>query len=141
QTATIASALPFAIVMLFMCWGLARALRLEVVKRDRLQGAMLAPRVAIRPVSWEVRLARIIHHPTYEEVMRFFNSIVEPALKRVENEFTKRGLEATVSRDDNDRVWIEVNHGDEVDFFYSVHARPYIPPSFVMRDTSAKRGK
>lgn len=141
QTATIASALPFAIVMLLMCWGLARALRLEVVKRDRLQGAMLAPRVAIRPVSWEMRLARIIHHPTYEEVMRFFNNMVEPALKRVENEFTKRGLEATVSRDDSDRVWIEVNHGDEVDFFYSVHARPYIPPSFAMRDTTAKRGK
>jgi choline/glycine/proline betaine transport protein len=141
QTATIASALPFAIVMLLMCWGLLRALRLEVMKRDRLQSAMLAPRVDIRPVSWEMRLARIIHHPSFEEVIRFFNNMVEPALKRVESEFTKRGLAARVSRDDNDRIWIEVNHGDEVDFFYSVHARPYTPPSFAMRDTTAKRSK
>ncbi|MGB3612076.1 MAG: choline BCCT transporter BetT [Cellvibrio sp.] len=141
QTATIASALPFAIVMLLMCWGLMRALRLEGLKRDRLQSAMIAPRVAIRPVSWEKRLARIIHHPTYDELKQFFDNIVEPALKRVEGEFTKRGLEASVSRDESDRIWIEVNHGEEVDFFYSVHARPYTPPSFAMRDTSARRGK
>jgi choline/carnitine/betaine transport len=141
QTATIASALPFAIVMLLMCWGLSRALRLEVLKRDRLQSAMIAPRVAIRPVSWEKRLARIIHHPTYSELKQFFDNVVEPALKRVESEFAKRGLEASVSRDESDRIWIEVNHGEEVDFFYSVHARPYTPPSFAMRDTSARRGK
>lgn len=141
QTATIASALPFAIVMLLMCWGLSRALRLEVLKRDRLQSAMIAPRVAIRPVSWEKRLARIIHHPTYSELKQFFDNVVEPALKRVESEFAKRGLEAGVSRDESDRIWIEVNHGEEVDFFYSVHARPYTPPSFAMRDTSARRGK
>ncbi len=141
QTATIASALPFAIVMLLMCWGLTRALRLEVLKRDRLQGAMLAPRVGIRPVSWEMRLARIIHQPTYDELRQFFDRIVEPALKRVESEFAKRGLTAHVGREESDRIWIEVNHGEEVDFFYSVHARPYTPPSFAMRDTSAKRGK
>lgn len=141
QTATIASALPFAIVMLLMCWGLMRALRLEGLKRDRLQSAMIAPRVAIRPVSWEKRLARIIHHPTYSELKQFFDNVVEPALKRVESEFAKRGLEASVSRDESDRIWIEVNHGEEVDFFYSVHARPYTPPSFAMRDTSARRGK
>lgn len=141
QTATIASALPFAMVMLLMCWGLARALRLEVLKRDRLQGAMLAPRVGIRPVSWEMRLARIIHQPTYDELRQFFDRIVEPALKRVESEFAKRGLTANVGREESDRIWIEVNHGEEVDFFYSVHARPYTPPSFAMRDTSAKRGK
>src|SRR5690606_26467686 len=92
-------------------------------------------------VTWETRLARIIHHPSFEEVVQFFNNKVAPALNRVEKEFAKRGLEAVVSRDDNDRIWIEVNHGDEVDFFYSVHARPYTPPTFIMRDTTTKRGK
>lgn len=141
QTATIASALPFAVVMLLMCWGLVRALRLEVVKRVRLRDAMLAPRVAHKPVSWEQRLARITHHPNYDEVLQFLSNLVEPALKKVEEEFLRRGLQATVARDDQDRIWIQVNHGEELDFFYSVHARPYTPPTFIMRDTSAKRGK
>ncbi|MYM62678.1 choline BCCT transporter BetT [Pseudomaricurvus sp. HS19] len=141
QTATIASALPFTIVMLLMCWGLVRALRIEVVKRVTLRDAMIAPRVAHRPVTWEKRLSRIIHHPGYQEVSNFLKNVVEPSLQKVEAEFAKRSVTATVAHDDQDRVWIEVDHGDEQQFFYSVHARPYVPPSFVVRDTSQKRGK
>jgi len=139
QTATIASALPFAVVMLLMCWGLLRALRIEVVRRVSLRDAMLAPRVPHRPVSWEQRLSRIIHQPNYQEVMQFMNNVVDPCLKKVETEFTKRSLTAKVERDDLDRIWIEVDHGDEQEFFYSIHARPYTPPSFVVRDTSTRR--
>ncbi len=141
QTATIASALPFTIVMLLMCWGLLRALRIEGVKRVTLRDAMIAPRVPHRPVSWEKRLSRIIHHPGYPEVRNFLRNVVEPSLQKVEAEFAKRSVTATVAHDDQDRVWIEVDHGDEQQFFYSVHARPYVPPSFVVRDTSQKRGK
>lgn len=141
QTATIASALPFTVVMLLMCWGLIRALRIEVVKRVSLRDAMLAPRVSHKPVSWEQRLSRIIHHPRYQEVINFQNQVVEPSLKKVESEFAKRGLQAKVERDEKDRVWIEVDLGDEQEFFYSVHARPYTPPSFVMRDTTEHRNK
>ena len=32
------------------------------------------------------------------------------------------------------RVWIEVGHGEELDFFYSVRPRPFQPPSFVLED-------
>jgi len=141
QTATITSALPFAIIMLLMCWGLLRALRLEVVRRVSLRDAMLAPRVEHRPVSWQQRLSRIIHHPGQREVMNFLNTVVEEALKKVEAEFARRGLSATVASDDQNRVWIEVDHGDEQAFFYSVHARPYEPPSFIVRDTTRRRGE
>lgn len=141
QTATIASALPFTVVMLLMCWGLLRALRIEVVRRISLRDAMLAPRVVHRPVSWEQRLSRVIHHPRYPEVMHFINNVAEPCFKKLESEFTKRSLAAKVERDDRDRIWIEVDHGDEQEFFYSIHARPYTPPSFVVRDTSKRRSK
>lgn len=141
QTATIASALPFAIVMLLMCWGLARALRLEVVKRVSLRDATVAPRVPQQPVSWQQRLSRVIHHPYRNEVMAFLDRVVEPSFRQVAAEFSKRELNAAVARDENDRVWIEVEHGDEQKFFYSVHARPYVPPSFVVRDTSRRRSE
>ena len=140
QTATIASALPFTVVMLLMCWGLLRALRLEIVKRVSLRDAMLAPRVAHNPVPWEKRLSRIIRQPNREEVLAFIDGTVQQALQRVAGEIQQKNIEAVVNRDDKDRLWMSVNHGEEMDFFYSVHARPYTPPTFVMRDTSKARG-
>ena len=39
------------------------------------------------------------------------------------------------------RGWVEVRHGTEIDFLYSVRPRPYEAPSFVLRDTRASRAK
>ncbi|MEQ9022117.1 MAG: choline BCCT transporter BetT [Pseudomonadales bacterium] len=139
QTATIASALPFTIVMLLMCWGLLKALRLEQVKRVSLRGAMHAP--GHSAVSWQKRLSRIVRHPRHNEVLEFMRNRVRPSLDKVAAEFCEQGLESEVSEDDQARLWISVNHGDEQDFFYSVHARPYVPPTFVMRDTTSRRGE
>jgi choline/glycine/proline betaine transport protein len=141
QTATIASALPFTIIMLLMCWGLLRALRLEIFKRTSLKEAMLAPRVSSQSDSWQRRLARVIRHPKRQDVLTFINDTVHPALGEVCKEFEKQSLSARVVQDDNDRCWIEVSHGEEMDFFYSVHARPYTPPTFVMSDVRTKRGE
>ncbi|MCK5791188.1 MAG: choline BCCT transporter BetT [Ketobacter sp.] len=141
QTATIASALPFTVVMLLMCWGLLRALRLEIVRKVSLKEAMLAPRIAHNPVPWQKRLARIIKHPNHEEVLTFIEHTVTQAMQQVAAEFEKRELQARVNNDDQDRTWLEVAHGDEIDFFYSVHLRPYEPPSFVMRDVTPRRNE
>ena len=135
QTATIASALPFTVVMLLMCWGMFKALRLEIAKRVSLRDTMLAPRVAQNPVTWEKRLSRIVHHPGRNEVLEHMEKVIRPALAKVAHERTE------VAHDEKDRLWIEVNHGEEADFFYSVHVRPYTPPTFIMRDTSSKRGE
>lgn len=141
QTATIASALPFTVIMLLMCWGMLRALRLEIVKRVSLRDAMLAPRTVHSPVSWKHRLSRIVNHPSREDVLDYITKVVSPAMSKVAEALKEKGLQAEVARDDKDRLWIEVNHGAEDNFFYSVHIRPYTPPTFVMRDTSARRGE
>ena len=58
------------------------------------------------------------------------------ALDEVAAESRSRGLDARVVRDEgDDRVWIEVRHGDEIDFFYEVRPRTYEPPAFVLRET------
>ena len=36
---------------------------------------------------------------------------------------------------------MEVRHGSEIDFYYSVRARPYEPPAFVMSDTRARQAE
>ena len=43
QAATIASALPFTIIMWLMCWGMLRAMRLEITKRTAARQARIAP--------------------------------------------------------------------------------------------------
>ncbi len=142
QTATIASALPFTVVMILMCWGLARALRIESVKRLSLRHARVMPRGPHAAMSWQRRVRTMIHQPKRHEVLRYLEEVARPALAAVAEELSRQGLDARVDRDEADgREWVEVRHGDEIDFFYSIHPRAYEPPSFVLRDTRAERAE
>ncbi len=141
QTATIASALPFAVIMILMCWGLVRALRLEAVKRLSLGRARMMPRGSHPARGWQSRLAKVIHQADRAEVDHFIRTVVKPALTEVADELKKQNLDARVGDDEDGRAWLEVRHGDEIDFFYSVHPRPYEPPSFVLRDTRPRRAE
>jgi len=141
QTATIASALPFAVVMVLMCWGLIRALRIEAVKRQSLRVARVAPLAPQSAGQWQARLRAMMRQPSRAEVQDFVRQVVLPALGEVARELQAQGRDAGIARDEHGRAWIEVRHGAEPDFFYSVHPRPYDPPSFVLRDTSASRAR
>ncbi len=140
QTATIASALPFTVIMLLMCWGLIRALRIEVVKRTSLRTATLMPAVTQHgPDSWKKRLKTLIHQPSKPEVDKFIQETVKYALNEVMEELKKRNMDARVQEVEDGRVWMEVMHGEEIDFFYSVRPRPHTPPAFALRDTRKDR--
>jgi choline/glycine/proline betaine transport protein len=132
QTASIASALPFSIVMIVICWGLLRALRVEGAKRVSLRQARVGPRGGHAALNWKQRLGAILHQPTHDEVLEYLDETVAPALQQVAAELGRRGLDAVVERGADGRVWVEVRHGAEIDFYYSVHPRPYDPPAFVM---------
>ncbi|RUO32869.1 BCCT family transporter [Aliidiomarina sanyensis] len=137
QTASIASALPFSIVMLLMCWGLIRALRLEVVKRVSLASAVPAP--AFAQGNWQQQLRRLVRQPKRDEVMQFIEGPVMEAMQAVAEELKKQNIPVHVKRGDDGRAWLQTEHGDEMDFFYSVRPREYRPPSFVMRDIAKGR--
>jgi choline/glycine/proline betaine transport protein len=141
QTATIASALPFAIVMILMCWGLIRALRIDSAKRVSLRQARFAPWGPSSAGDWQQRIRMLIEQPGRSEVDQFIGDTVRPALAEVADELNKQNLDARVDANEKGQVWIEVRHGDEIDFFYSVHPRPYEPPSFTLRDTRKSRAE
>ena len=141
QTATIASALPFTVVMILMCWGLLRSLRIEGIKHESLRQARVTPGGPQAPVNWRRRLRTMVHQPTREETVRFIGEVVKPALEEVATELRKMNLDAGIGEGEDGRVWVEVRHGAEIDFFYSVRPRPYEAPSFVMRDTRSARAK
>lgn len=139
QTAAISSALPFTLIMLLMCLGLYRALRAEGLKRSVLQEARTAP--VVSTVHWRARLRAILEHPDKEMVDGFLEGTVRGALEKVAEEIRGRGVEARVERGDDGRVWIEIGHGEDPDFFYLVRPRRYDPPAFVLDDTSERRMK
>lgn len=139
QAATIASALPFAVIMIFMCWGLLRALKLEGVKQLAMQEGRLTPLGAGGAASWRRRLETIIRHPKKSEVLHYMKGTAQEAFDDVCTEFGKRGLVSVVKQEEDRKMWIEIYHGDEIDFYYAVHIRPYDPPAFALDDTRGKR--
>ncbi|OEF96542.1 BCCT family transporter [Desulfuribacillus alkaliarsenatis] len=136
QTAAIASALPFTVVMLLMCWGLFQSLRVELVKQVSLSEAILMPKTHKSPVAWQDRLKSMIHHPKKESVLQFMQSTVHPAFDEVAEVFKKNGMKAIVKAESGDRIWIEVLHGEEIDFFYSVRLKGHAMPSFTMAEAN-----
>lgn len=53
QTVTIASALPFSVILLISIYGLLKALRRDLTKRESLSMATIAPTAARNPIPWQ----------------------------------------------------------------------------------------
>lgn len=131
QAATIAAAFPFTFAMILMCVGLVRAMRLDVLKRS----VLLETRTPPGSGDWKARLGTMLKPPpSRSEVTTFLDHQVKPVLTDVAGELSKQGIEVSVDEGEDGRVWLEVGHGNEIDFFYSVHPKPYEPPSFILQD-------
>lgn len=139
QTAAIASALPFSIVMLLMCWGLWKALRVDGMKRVSLGATRVEARSLLPSLTWQQRLRAIVHHPRREEVAQFLAATVRPALLDVVGELRRQSVDAEAGVDADGSVWVAARHGPGATFEYAVRARAYDPPAFVLRDTQPDR--
>jgi len=135
QTATIASALPFTCVMILICWGLIRALRMDVAKRSLRDGARVGQRSSWESVPWKQRLRSLNSHQSRDEVGRFFARTVMPALKEVAEEFAAQGIEANCEFRTSSHGSLSVPYGGKADFLYQVRVRGYDPPAFAFEDT------
>ncbi|SHI14994.1 choline BCCT transporter BetT [Ferrimonas marina] len=138
QTVTIASALPFSIVLMAASYGLYKALQVDLQKKDSQLLANLAPRVTRNPVSWDKRLRTMMQFPRRSHVNRFIDEVVEPAMETVAEELRKQQVNVVVASDEErNRVRFEVHLGEEIDFEYEVRARAYLRPAFVMTEEEA----
>src|SRR5690606_21985070 len=86
QMAAVIAALPLAIVMTLMCYGIWKALSDEVALATsaRLPPAPLVPDEAAR--FWRRRISAIVSHPDQKQVERFIASTVRKAMETVEAE-------------------------------------------------------
>ncbi len=135
QTMAIASALPFAIVLLIATYGLLKALRVDIVKRESLH-------LNVSPVvighndkaTWENRLASILDYPNKKNVNNFINSVVKSAMQRVVAQLKEHNVEARYEEVQNGRVVFTIDFEDQFDFHYEVRRYSYDLPDHVAED-------
>lgn len=132
QSATMLSALPFTLIMLMLCWGLLKALRLDVTKMQALQVARITPRAVKNPRSWQQRLGLIMHYPhTHQEVETYIQTVVQPAFENIQREFKRRHLEVKI-QEVEEGLALSVDHQSEVNFVYKVLNHTTEAASFML---------
>lgn len=129
QTAAIAGALPFTVVMLVICYGLLKGLRMEGLKRQLL-GVPQTPVSSGRRVNWKQRLKNLSSHPNQQEMLRFLQQTVKMSLEEVAEEIRGTGLDVTI-HEEADFIALRVSYGEEDDFVYGIHAVGHLIPDFA----------
>lgn len=131
QTMTIASALPFAIIMIIAAIGMWRALVIEGHREASLQAHMLSNR-HMTGSQWKHRLAALVEFPGKHEVEMYIKSTVMNAMREVEKELKARGWNASAEYDsENERSHLQVHREDHVDFSYDIRLTEHALPGFV----------
>jgi len=131
QTMTIASALPFAIIMLIAAVGMWRALVIEGHRETSLQAHISSNR-HMTGSQWKHRLAAMVEFPARQDVATYIQGTVMEAMREVENELKARGWSATAEFDsENERSHLLVHRENEVDFVYDIRLTEHAMPGFV----------
>lgn len=136
QTVTIASALPFSMVLLASIYGLIKALRVDVYKRDSQQLTTIAPPASRNPIPWQRRLRNIAYFPKRSHVKRFMDEVIQPSMEMVSAELSKQATQCIIHNEEDDRIGFEVDLGDDMNFFYEVRLRFYTQPAFALAGLS-----
>ncbi|QKJ66185.1 BCCT family transporter [Deefgea piscis] len=133
QSMTIVAALPFAIVMLLLCFSLLKGLRAdELHARQKLSHASNF----WNGQRWRSRLVQILRQPTQQDVRTFLSDTVQPAMEKIAEELLKNGVEAKVERVSEDKVQLEVIQNQLRDFVYGVACTQKLVPDFALANTA-----
>ena len=128
QTMTIASALPFTIVLLLAIVGFIKSLRVEGFKQESQLITAIPHSSNELNDSWQMRLKNVIDFPNKVNVNKFISQTVVPAFDLVAKELQENQINVEVSHEDG--LSFIVNHGEEQEFVYRVLARKYSQPDF-----------
>ncbi|MBB3047892.1 choline/glycine/proline betaine transport protein [Litorivivens lipolytica] len=138
QTMTIASALPFSIIMIISAIGMWRALIIEGHHHRTLQ---LEIHNRFSGTSgrglWKRRLLGLVTFPHKHEVEDFIATTVTKAMLRVKRELAKQDWSAQMHVDEeNARTYLEVQRDDKVDFVYEIRLVAHQLPDYAFPEMS-----
>ena len=123
QTATIAAALPFSLILLGALWGLQRSLQSDL---QASFGSAPASFDTDTDVDWQSRLGSLLKTPSDNSVLTFQRETVFPALSAFASELNKNGVIADVTNliDTDGSVVLSTEKSDESVFTYAVRLAP-----------------
>jgi choline/glycine/proline betaine transport protein len=123
QMAVTVIALPFGAAMIFLCWGLARALQAEKDAED-LDAADQPKRR-----SWQQRLSAMVHVYDQAAVKQFLTDTALPALETMAEQMRASGMQPDIA-DHDGHVALTIHHQSGDAFRYVVRSRSYRPANF-----------
>jgi choline/glycine/proline betaine transport protein len=136
QTMTIASALPFAVVLLIAMFGLIKALRVEAFKQDSQQYTPIILQGNSNEENWRERLKSIVDFPSKKRVTQFINETGSSSFLAVKKELKELDIEAEVKQTEAG-ITISVKQGEDQGFSYAILPKLHVQPDFANdNDTS-----
>jgi choline/glycine/proline betaine transport protein len=131
KSAVVLASLPFSVVLLLMMWGLTRALGEESQRKKASQYSPI-PLVgqSRHQRGWRQRITQAVHFPVRDEVYRFMDTDVRPAIEAVATQLREQGLDVTTHVEPG-QMELVVDHGEQQVFRYQVMMRGYLTPSFA----------
>lgn len=140
QTAAIASALPFAVVLVFICYALLRALQMESHGTSMdLSIAAEVPPPGRTGLTWQQRLDSITRQYEKSEIEAFLAATAHPALSAIAEQMRGKGLTPELEHD-AEHLAFSVPHGDRGAFLYTIRSRGFRVPSFAYVETRKSHG-
>lgn len=137
QTAAISSALPFSVVMLFMCYGLYKGLLGEGrLHPYQMNNASSIP-VDTSPGIWKDRLRALIGQHRKQDVQQYLDETVRPAMENVANQLDRTILNPEIESEAM-LLRLRVEAATQRDFLYDVRLREYTIPSVAFPELPRK---
>jgi len=128
QSATIAAALPFTLVLILSFFGLIRAWSLETARRaGRKTAAQLPVEGAAMP--WKARLKNMFSRPTGKEVDAYIAGTATDALTEVAEELRSYGYEVE-QEGEKGMTSLRVTDAEKPEFLFKVQRILYDAPYF-----------
>ena len=125
QTAAIVSALPFAIIILISMFGMWRALRIEGHRNQSLDQNNKLPPHLLKPSAWRERIDYMTDKPTRDKVLNYIKEVVMPSMMEVSSKFAA-----------NNRAVLELQRGDDVEFWYEVRLSEHEAPDYYTESSA-----
>ncbi len=140
QTMTLISALPFAVILLLLAFGLIKGMKADVARATMRQHAQ--PAIPARSMNWQERLQWMLAEPSRDDVVRFIDKTVEPALQDVKDALNARGVDADVTRSPEDGgAVLTVASNATRNFLYGVHPETHLAIAFSAAEVTRPERK
>ena len=137
QTAAIVSALPFAVIILISMFGMWRALRIEGHRNQSLGQNNKLPPHLLKPSAWRERIDYMTDKPTRDKVLSYIKEVIMPSMMEVSSKFAETGWTTEVNYDAvNNRAVLELQRGDDVEFWYEVRLSEHDAPDYYTEDSA-----